>query len=480
LRFSGAARSIRGLIGRASIATVAIAGSALAAQGDAFPVPAVLEPSVAFWTDVFSKYSRNQSLVHSAKQPSRIYEVIDLRDRALTMDGERLRALQARDERAAVKRVSQLLLRVDAKKEHPDRLDAQERRVYDRFAGDTDPQRFRIAAKDLHVQRGVKERTVHALQASGKYLPEMEDIFQRQGLPAQLTRLPLVESSFNERAYSRAGAAGVWQFMPAAARIYMHLNSVVDERADPWVSTEAAAKHLKDDYALLHDWPLAVTAYNYGRYGIARALAEIHGDSLADMIARYHGKRFGFASRNYYAEFIAAANVEREYERHFGDLRRDDPLEFEEVLTTEHYIPYKTLVRLSGLDEETFRQLNPAYRPNVTAGRLYVPPKHTIRLPAGQGGTFQVALASLDDSELFDRQRHIASSRHHRSAKRHAHALTVARKAHGHRTHRVRSGESLWDIASRYGVSVRSLRKANRIGRSALIRPGQRLKVPRR
>jgi membrane-bound lytic murein transglycosylase D len=443
-----------------------------------FPVPRILEPNVAFWTRVFSEYSRYQSVIHSASQPMRVYEILDFRDQASLLSGTRARAKQVRAEREAIKRIAGLLRRVDRKKDRPALLDAQERRVFDMFAGDDNPARFRRAAADLRVQRGVREKMSQALRVSGKYLPSMETVFQRAGLPISLTRLPLVESSFDEKAYSKAGAAGVWQFMPASARIYMRLDEVVDERVDPWVSTEAAARHLKDDYALLQDWPLAITAYNHGRYGIARGLKTVNGSSLADLVERYRGKRFGFASRNYYAEFLAAVSVERDHAKHFGELRREDPLAFEEVRTGDHYLSYETLVRASGVDEATFRRFNPAFRSNIVKGRLRVPPRQTLRLPPSHAAEFSATLASVDSSELHDRQARVAK-RVKKGKSRHSKAVKVGRKPSGHRTHRVRAGQTLSGIALRYGISLRTLCKVNGLGRKSVIRPGQRLRIPR-
>src|SRR5687767_10658735 len=106
-------------------------------------------------------------------------------------------------------------------------------------------------------------------------MPKMEAVFRDMGLPVELTRLPFIESSFNVKAYSHVGAAGIWQVMPSSARLYMRLNDTVDDRRDPWFSTEAAARHLADDYRLLKSWPLAITAYNFGRNGMARAAATV-------------------------------------------------------------------------------------------------------------------------------------------------------------------------------------------------------------
>jgi membrane-bound lytic murein transglycosylase D len=262
-----------------------------------------------------------------------------------------------------------------------------------------------------------------------------------------------VESSFNLQAYSKVGAAGLWQFMPSSARIYMRLDEVADDRRDPWFSTDAAARHLRDDYNALQSWPLAVTAYNHGRGGVARGLNTVGGTTLTDLIQRYDGDSFGFASRNFYAEFLAASDVERDWRKHFGDLQRDAPTQFETVETRD-YIPYDTLQRLSGADLTTFRTLNPAYNDEVVDGRLYVPPGHLIRVPAGQSEHFKLAYASLGAGERFEHQRQF------------------------YVLHRLERGENVAKLAHRYGVSQTAILAANGLRKGARLRAGSTIKIP--
>jgi membrane-bound lytic murein transglycosylase D len=295
--------------------------------------------------------------------------------------------------------------------------------------------------------------TENALQVAGSYLPQMETIFEDEGMPLRLTRLPLVESSFNLNAYSKVGAAGLWQFMPSSARIYMRLDEAVDERRDPWESTRAAARHLKEDYAALGNWPLAVTAYNFGRAGLARGLREIKGETLDDLLRRWDGRRFGFASRNFYAEFLAASDVEHNYRDHFGDLTRRTPLQFESV-KIQHYVAYDTLRHCAGADDAMFRTLNPGFRPEVLDGRLHVPPETTIRVPVGKSEEFKAAYAALGAEQRFEQQRFY------------------------YVRYRVQRGDTLGVIARRYGVSLSLLKEANASPR--LLRIGQVLRIPPR
>lgn len=420
-----------------------------------FPRPAVLEPNVAFWTRVFGEYSEFQSVIHSQDEAHKVYTVLDFRDDAARLGPVAARRLQAKTEKAVKRELDAHLKRVDRFRDQPERLSPLEQKIHALFADSRDPNRYKNAIGRFRAQRGLKESTERALRVSGQYLPKMEEIFQAEGLPVLLTRLPLVESSFNVNAYSKVGAAGLWQFIPSSARIYMRLDEAVDDRRDPWTSTQAAARHLKEDYEALGNWPLAVTAYNYGRAGLARGLREVQGDSLEDLLERWDGRRFGFASRNFYAEFLAAVDVERDYRTHFGELERQAPLEFEAV-QIQHYVPYEALRQSAGLDAETFRTLNPGFRPEVLDGRLHVPPQTTIRVPVGQGEKFLAAYAALDQDQRFDRQRFY------------------------YVRYRVQTGDTLGGIAQRYGVGLSALKQANGFGSRSLIRAGQVLRIPPR
>jgi hypothetical protein len=127
-----------------------------------------------------------------------------------------------------------------------------------------------------------------------------------------------VESSYNVRARSSAGAVGLWQITKPAARRLLHIGRRADERQDPLKATHAAARILKANHASLGSWPLAITAYNHGPGGVARGVREVGSQDISELVSRYRGPAFGFASRNFYAEFLAALEVVSERQLHFG------------------------------------------------------------------------------------------------------------------------------------------------------------------
>ncbi|MES2885371.1 MAG: LysM peptidoglycan-binding domain-containing protein [Pseudomonadota bacterium] len=427
------------------------ANDRLAKERKLFPRPAVIKGNIAFWRRVFGEFSEHQSVIHDPRKPQRIYAVLDFRADVASLSKVQLARLKNDQEDATRARLSTLLRATAALAARPEQMDAEQRRLSALFSNDEGA--LLDAADNVRTQRGLKERTREGLATAGQYLPEMERIFADAGLPRLLTRLPIVESSFNINAYSKVAAAGLWQFMPSSARMYMRHNQIADERRDPWTSTRAAAAHLKDDYDHLGSWPLALTAYNYGRGGVARALKEVRGDSLEDMITRFNGPRFGFASRNFYAEFVAATDVERDAKKYFGDLQRKPLVRFETV-TVERYTPYRTLLKTADIDAERFRELNPSYHDSVVAGKLHVPAGDTIRLPLGQAASFNVAYSRLGAGETFSKQRQT------------------------HFSYRVKKGESLGAIAQRFGVSESSLRGLNGLNKKAKLRAGKTIRVP--
>ena len=147
-------------------------------------------------------------------------------------------------------------------------------------------------------------------------------VLKQHGVPEEIAALPHVESSFNPFAYSKVGAAGLWQFMPSTAKRFMRVDGIVDERLDPYSATEAAANLMLYNYRLLGTWPLAVTAYNHGPGGLRRAQDELGTSDIAVIVKRYQGATFGFASRNFYVAFLAALEVDRNAEKYFGPITR--------------------------------------------------------------------------------------------------------------------------------------------------------------
>jgi membrane-bound lytic murein transglycosylase D len=235
----------------------------------------------------------------------------------------------------------------------------------------------------VRSQRGAREQFISGLKISGRYMSQMRRIFREEGLPFELAYLPLVESSFNVRARSSAGAVGMWQFMLDTGRKFLRINDAVDERRDPLVSTRAAARLLKQNYALLGNWPLAITAYNHGTEGLSRAVSSVESDNLVDIIKRYESPTFGFASKNFYAEFVAAIDVATHSETYFPYLRVHEPFVLKEF-EIKRPVAVAALLKPAAISQNDFFDWNPA----LSRTAKVLPPGYRVKLPPERVDSF--------------------------------------------------------------------------------------------
>jgi membrane-bound lytic murein transglycosylase D len=333
-----------------------------------------LSKNLEFWINVYSKYESSQGFVHDAKYVDVIYEVLEIRP-SWAKSIPRIRASKVKWRNT--------LLAVHKKQDDPSSFTAEEKKVYDLFAKIEEPNKFLNAAhrKRMRFQLGQRDRFLEGIYESGRYLPRMELIFKEHGLPLELTRLPFVESSFNVKARSKVGASGIWQFMPSTGRLFMNIDDVVDERNDPILATEAAAKLFKLNYDSLGNWPLAVTAYNHGRIGMMRAIRKVGSEDLDEVVRGYRSRTFGFASSNFFASFLAAVEVERNAEKYFGtEVKRAEPIRILEVVLPDS-VRLATLKRFLKLDGAKIKALNPALSPAVLQSHAFIPAGYPLRLP---------------------------------------------------------------------------------------------------
>jgi membrane-bound lytic murein transglycosylase D len=165
------------------------------------------------------------------------------------------------------------------------------------------------AAWNIRVQQGLREKVEEGILRARPLMSQILAILRRHKVPEELAALPMVESSFNPHARSKAGAVGLWQLLRSTGSRYLNVSRHSDDRRDPIRATEAAARLLRQNYQALGSWPLAVIAYNHGRVGVVAAREAVGSDAVEDIIAGYNGRRFGFASRNFYPEFLAALEI---------------------------------------------------------------------------------------------------------------------------------------------------------------------------
>jgi membrane-bound lytic murein transglycosylase D len=451
------------IVGIAILLAVVASGVARAAD---FRIPPNLRPQVEFWIDVFATYSRYQDVIHDTEHLDRVYAVLDFRELAAEgVGGGQIDRMMREQEDAEKARVRAMLYRLQDDPD-PATLTPEERRIQALFANDRSPTTYIDAAQPdrLRGQRGLRERFAEGIATAHGYFPQMEEIFRQHGVPVEITRLPLVESTFNMKAYSKVGAAGVWQFMPGTARSFMRVDGVVDERLDPLVATRAAARFMRKNYDKLGTWPLAIKGYNHGPAGMARAVRETGTTDIADIIQRYKGPAFKFASRNFYPEFLAAVHVERNHQKYYGDLPLDPPHRSETVVLSRP-TSITGAARCAGEDVGAITQLNPSLLPPARSGRAAIPAGYGLRLPPGSGARFERCVLSQPAPQIARApQRRVGASRD--------------RSAGRPRVHRVQRGQTLSAIAARYGCTVDQMRRGNGL-RGTQVRTGQVLRVPR-
>lgn len=266
-------------------------------------VPKGLEPDVRFWEMIFSKFEPDHCVFH------------DKDDLRMVYLAKRIQKSSALGEERTIRRyigALRLAFWNLANGSNPQNL--IEKRIFDV----TPPARrnretFRTAMDNIRCQRGID--LTPSLQRSRTHIQMVQRILSRKGLPGDLAYLPHLESGYNVRAHSRAGARGIWQLMPGTARLMgLRVGRHFDERTDAVRATHAASELLLGLYRDTGDWPLAITAYNYGQNGMARAI-KLHGRDYFAVRNRHKSPLFGFAARNYYPSFLAVRNVAQASEK---------------------------------------------------------------------------------------------------------------------------------------------------------------------
>ena len=217
---------------------------------DVMPRPAALEPDVQFWIRVYTQVDTNAGLLHDQYNLGIVYDT-------LHFDADAPQSARERAVDAARSSLTASLKRIAAGQSP---LSEEDQRIKDLWGAAGTPARLREAVEDIRFQLGQADRFRAGLIRSGAWETHIAETLANRGLPAELAVLPHVESSFNPYAYSKVGAAGLWQFMRSTGRRYMRIDGSVDDRLDPFRSTEAAAQLLAYNYRVLGTWPLALTA----------------------------------------------------------------------------------------------------------------------------------------------------------------------------------------------------------------------------
>lgn len=329
-----------------------------------------MQVRVDFWKKVYTEISTTEGFLHDEDDLSIVYEKISIQGLS---DKERKK--KVKEEK---KRWAEVILSVIRKEDlnySPD-----EQKILKRIEN-FPKNRLIELSRGIRFQSGLSDRYFQGLEESYKYLEEIRVEFKQLGLPKELAYLPHVESSFNYKAYSKVGAVGIWQFMGPTARLYkLKRNYLIDERRDPLISTLAAAKLLRDNNKRFNSWPLAITAYNSGPNNVGRAINKTKSKDLSEILKGYDRGRFGFASKNFYATFLAVLDISENPKKYFKSIQKREHPPFDTFILPQN-TKISHLSKIFKLDLAEIENHNLALRPEVFKRDLFLPKGFLLKIP---------------------------------------------------------------------------------------------------
>ena len=422
-----------------------------------FPCSEELITRVNFWVEVFQGWGEQVAILHDPNVPERVYAVINTGYGCGRKASRRIKA----NRRSISASLNALAANIAKGRKI---TDPKERHLLTLFPS-KEPGEIRESAKEVRCQGGVRDSFIKGLRRFNRYSDLVDRVLAKYQLPEDIRYLPFVESSYNPAAYSKVGAAGLWQIMPATARsLGLELNATLDERLDPEAATEAAAKYfidatnrlgrisneLKPGISEAELNPFIITSYNYGINGMRRAIKTV-GPDFIEVLNRYKSPRFRVAVKNFYASFLAARHVAINAKRYFGDLVDDPPRRYQ-TLVLEHATSIDRIKKVFKVSEKDLKQLNLPLTRYIWNGWRLVPAGYRLRLPWKK--------------HRWSKQIQVLKS------------LSPEKVVPGGSHYVVRKGDTACGIARALRVNCRTLIKANNLNKRATIRIGQRLVIP--
>ena len=343
-----------------------------------FEIPDEMTRRVHFWVKIFSHYSANEYILHSSNYPELIFEIASV-SKDLSKKDQRERK---KDIETYFKKISNIyreaLLELA---EDPDNINTNLKQKFVRELAHIDhDDKYKKAAEKFRIQRGQANAMLRGLNDFSAYEPHIFKAFRDQNIPTELSYLTFVESTFNRRAVSKVGASGVYQIMPKTGRPHMRINRKFDERRDPLKSAIAAAKILKKNYQITKEhWPLAITGYNHGAYGMKKA-ANMHDTyDIWELINKYEGRTFGFASKNFYAEFVAINYIIENKRQLFPKLKNKIVIPIHS-LTARRKVRISSILKKYDISLEDFISFNPDLNKKYRKARTLLPVGYRFKI----------------------------------------------------------------------------------------------------
>jgi membrane-bound lytic murein transglycosylase D len=376
----------------------ALAVTSPAVRVHEFPVPPRIAEKVWFWEVVFNRYPSTSTIVHDLEHPHLVVDIINFENLAQRNSNSGPPSKKERDQITSkyLKRYELAMTRIRNEGKGALRYGPMEKRIYAVYARNEKTMRHLMSGSAvLRTQAGLKDEFAKAALRANQWLPYMEKTFSARGLPIDLTRIAFVESMFNLNAVSKVGASGIWQFMPATARRYLVVTPFLDERNSPTKATRAAASLLSFNYQELGTWPLAITAYNHGAASLGRAMRQLGTNELSEIIDQYKGSTFGFASRNFYSEFIAARNVYKMNYAYRGE-RGSNPLAITTISISKP-VTLNQIMSHTPLNKALLRKYNPCIQARAFGMRrqVHLPANYELVVPNYMAADVAKAIARI-------------------------------------------------------------------------------------
>lgn len=439
-----------------------------------FVVPAKLRPRVDFWRSIFTKYGKYQKVIHHRRYPQIAFKVLDFSKASQEMSPSSFDSFVESVETKKVEEIKESFRQLAVSGVPKDSMQQYIVEQMKSLPGGKQKYQDMLDNQDwVRTQTGISEKCEDAVQRSGRYLPYIERIFTGEySLPKELTRLPFIESSFNYTAYSSVGASGIWQFMPATAKKFMTVSALVDERLDPFISSRAAAQYLGRAYKSLGNWGLAITSYNNGVAGVYKKVKEEGTSDIVRLIEKTSGDPvFGFASQNFWPEFLAAVEIMQNPKKYYPKINIYPALEFKEY-RIPHPMTLNESARVTGVSIDDILNANYAILKPVALGKRPLPTGYVLKIPTNSKSNMPVEYGPRIPEKALTQKKSIKLP----VSKGKSKVIKKQKNTSKARIITVKSGQTLSQIANIYGISVAKLKHLNGL-KSNEIHPGKKIKV---
>jgi membrane-bound lytic murein transglycosylase D len=353
-----------------------------------FVVPERIKNDVDFWAKVYREWDNHQVIFYDSKTKL-IYDVVNLPK----IENEISSLKYKNDVSKKHNEIIGILKKIVGKKSI-DKKDVQTTNIYQilkkhALTSDKDlPERLRH-------QNGLRGQFEYGLKISGRYADEMKALLKAHGLPEELLAMVFVESLFYLSAMSSAGASGPWGFLKETAiNSGIHVNNFINERQDWVISTLAAANYLKRAKQGLSEWPLIITSYNYGYSGMKRAVNNLGTKDFSTILDNHESPIFGYASKSYYAEFLAALDTLKNHVKYFPKLKKDEICKYD-LVQIKRPLAIDDMISAGAIAKEDLLLYNPGLTKRTMLGQEVIPKDFVLRVPNNKGKHFYDRLKTI-------------------------------------------------------------------------------------